>query len=185
MLTRVYIDNFRCFVNFEWKLGRKQLILGANGSGKSSLFDALSRVRQFAVKGGWIDDLHSSRQLTRWLRLKQTQQTFEIEARLEHGTYVYRLVIEPDRAPEPQPRVVCEGVKFDGKPIFDFADGAVTLYTDSFAQKVTYPFDPRRSALATITSMVDNQKLTEFKLWFGSFQFFRINPFLMGLRAHD
>jgi predicted ATPase len=183
MLTRVYIDNFRCFVNFEWKPGRKQLILGPNGSGKSSLLDALFCVRQFAFQGGFIEDLYSSRQLTRWLRLTQSQQSFEIEARLEHGTYVYRLVIEPDRSPEPQPRVVCEGVKFEGRPIFDFADGAVTLYTDSFAQKVTYPFDPRRSALATITSMVDNQKLTEFKLWLGSFQFFRINPFLMGLRA--
>src|ERR1022692_1059053 len=43
--------------------------------------------------------------------------------------------------------------------------------------------DPYRSALATITSMVDNQKLTEFKLWFGRCQFFRINPFYMGPRA--
>jgi energy-coupling factor transporter ATP-binding protein EcfA2 len=182
MLTRIYIDNFRCFVNFEWKPGRKQLILGPNGSGKSSLLDALSRLRDFAIKGG-IDDLHSLSQLTRWLRFKQSRQTFEIEAQLGHGTYVYRLEIEPDRSPEPQPRIVWEGVKLDGRAIFDFADGAVTLYTDSFAQKVTYPFDPRRSALATITSMVDNQKLTEFKLWFGGFQFFRINPFSMGLRA--
>src|ERR1035438_5572949 len=183
MLTRVYIDNFRCFVNFEWKPGKKQLILGRNGSGKSSLLDGLLYLRLFAIQGGRIDDLYSSRQLTRWLRFKQSQQTFEIEAQLEHGTYVYRLVVEPGRSPEPQPRVVWEGVKFDERAIFDFADGAVTLYTDSFAQKVTSPFDPRRSALATITSMVDNQKLTEFKLWFGGFQFFRINPFSMGLRA--
>ena len=38
MLTRIYIDNFRCFVNFEYRPERKQLLLGANGSGKSSLF---------------------------------------------------------------------------------------------------------------------------------------------------
>jgi len=59
----------------------------------------------------------------------------------------------------------------------------VNLYNDRFEHKVTYPFDPHRSALATITSMADNQKLTEFKLWVGGFQFFRINPFSMGLRA--
>lgn len=183
MLTRVYIDNFRCFVNFEWKPGRKQLILGPNGSGKSSLLDGLLYLRRFAIQGGWIDDLYSSSQLTRWLRSKQKQQTFEVEAQLDHGTYSYRLVIEPDGSPEPQPRVVWERVKVDGRAIFDFADGAVTLYTDSFAQKVTYPFDSRRSALATITSMMDNQKLTEFKIWFAGFHFFRINPFFMGLRA--
>jgi predicted ATPase len=36
MLTRLYIDNFRCFVKFEYRPARTQLILGANGSGKSS-----------------------------------------------------------------------------------------------------------------------------------------------------
>jgi predicted ATPase len=36
MLTRLYIDNFRCFVKFEYGPARTQLILGANGSGKSS-----------------------------------------------------------------------------------------------------------------------------------------------------
>jgi len=42
VLTRLYIGNFRCFVNFEYRPGRKQLILGPNASGKSSaipLFD--------------------------------------------------------------------------------------------------------------------------------------------------
>ena len=29
MLKRIYIDNFRCFVNFEYKPERKQLLLGA------------------------------------------------------------------------------------------------------------------------------------------------------------
>ncbi|HMC58460.1 MAG TPA: hypothetical protein VKJ01_04645 [Candidatus Solibacter sp.] len=37
MLKRVYIDNYRAFVNFELALGQQQLILGLNGSGKSSL----------------------------------------------------------------------------------------------------------------------------------------------------
>lgn len=160
--------------------GKKQLILGGNGSGKSSLLDALLRVRQVAIQGGWIDDLYTD-QSTRWLI--QPQETFEIEAQLEQGTYIYRLVIEPDWSASRQPRIVWEGVQLDGKPIFGFAAGSVSLYTDRFEHKVTYPFDSARSALATITSMADNQKLTEFKLWFGSFQFFRINPFAMGPRA--
>ena len=41
MLTRLYIDNFRCFEKFEWRPGRKQLIMGGNGTGKTSLMDAL------------------------------------------------------------------------------------------------------------------------------------------------
>ncbi|HEV2963758.1 MAG TPA: AAA family ATPase, partial [Candidatus Angelobacter sp.] len=46
MLTRISIDNFRCFVNFEYRPAQKQLILGANGSGKSSLLDALLFLRR-------------------------------------------------------------------------------------------------------------------------------------------
>ena len=47
MLTRIYIDNFRCFVNFEYKPDKKQLLLGAIGSGKSSLLDAVGYLKQF------------------------------------------------------------------------------------------------------------------------------------------
>ena len=37
MLSRVYIDNYRCFVNFDFRPKAKQLVLGINGSGKSAL----------------------------------------------------------------------------------------------------------------------------------------------------
>lgn len=50
MLSRLYIDNFRCFVNFEYKPARKQLLLGENGSGKSALLMAVSQLKEF-VKG--------------------------------------------------------------------------------------------------------------------------------------
>jgi AAA15 family ATPase/GTPase len=46
MLTRIYIDNFKCFVNFEYKPAQRQLILGSNGAGKSSLLDALLFLRR-------------------------------------------------------------------------------------------------------------------------------------------
>lgn len=181
MLTRVYIDNFRCFVNFEWRPGKKQLILGENGSGKSSLLDALLRVRQAAVQGGFIEDLYGAEQLTRWMH--QPIQTFEIEAQLKHRRYLYRLVIEPDRSTEPRPRIVWESVQLDGKAIFEFAAGEVRLFNDNFEHQVTYPISAYRSSLATITSRPDNQKLTEFKLWLGEIQFFRINPFAIEPRA--
>jgi len=51
-LTRLYIGKFRCFVNFEFKPARRNRILGRNGSGKSSLLDALLGVRQFVITGG-------------------------------------------------------------------------------------------------------------------------------------
>ena len=35
MITRLYVDNFKTLVNFELTLGPMNLLLGANGSGKS------------------------------------------------------------------------------------------------------------------------------------------------------
>jgi AAA domain, putative AbiEii toxin, Type IV TA system len=180
MLTRLYLDNFRCFVNFEYRPGRKQLILGRNGSGKSSLLDALLLLRQFAVRGDIFDDFSILNQRTRWL--SKSQQTCELEADLDRTKYVYRVVIDPWGEP-PRPRVVSETVHCDGKPIFEFISGEVHLYNDRFEQKVTYPFDWHRSALATIMERKDNQRLSRFKRWLGALFCFRINPFAMGLRA--
>jgi energy-coupling factor transporter ATP-binding protein EcfA2 len=180
MLTRLYIDNFRCFVNFEHKPARRELILGTNGSGKSSFLDALLLLRQFVTKGDIFDDFFILGQRTRWLN--QPQQTFELEASLDGGGYVYRLVIEPWGEPV-RPRVKSETVHLEGKPIFEFIAGEVHLYNDRFEHKVTYPFDWHRSALATIIPRRDNEKLSRFKRWISGLYCFRINPFAMEPRA--
>ena len=44
MITRIFIDNYRCFTNFEFVPGRLNLLLGANGAGKSSFFDLLTEL---------------------------------------------------------------------------------------------------------------------------------------------
>ncbi len=176
MLTRLYIDNYRCFVNFEYRPGRKQLIFGRNGSGKSSLMDALKAVRQFAVEDGKASLSFVSGDRTRWL--DQDKQTFELEAQVEGRGFTYRLVL--DQWGEPlQPRVVSETVHCDGKPIFEFLMGEVHLYNDRFEHKVTYPFDWWRSAFETVNQRKDNQTLTSFKLWLSGLHCFRLNPFSM------
>ncbi|MGC9999539.1 MAG: AAA family ATPase [Bryobacteraceae bacterium] len=180
MLTRLYLDNFKCFVNFEHRPARKELILGRNGSGKSSLLDAVLLLRQFIAKGDVFDDYFILAQRTRWL--DQRQITGELDAELGGGKYVYKLVIEPWGEP-PRPRVVSETVHLDGKPIFEFTNGEVHLFNDRFEHKVTYEFDWHRSALATIVPRRDNQSLTRFKLWIGNLYCFRLNPFGMGARA--
>lgn len=180
MLTRLYIDNFRSFVNFEYRPARKQLILGANGSGKSSLLDALLFLRQVAAGNRPFDDFHPLVNRTRWM--DHERQTFELDSELEGGPYTYRLVIEPWGDP-PKPRIVEETVRFQQKPIFEFVEGEVHLYNDRFEHKVTYPFDWHRTALTTISPRKDNRNLTQFRQWLAGLYCFRINPFEMGQRA--
>ncbi|HWZ42071.1 MAG TPA: ATP-binding protein [Candidatus Saccharimonadales bacterium] len=185
MLTRIYIDNFRCFVNFEYKPARQQLILGANGSGKSSLLDALIFLRRVVLFGKDPERLEILSRRTRWMDLPN--QTFELEASVNGVSYIYRLVIDsygnPTRA-----RVQSESLKSNGKLIFRFEDGRVHLFDDQLQQVVAYPFDPHRSAIATISEERVNQSLAQFKQWFSQLVCIRINPFLIGHQAkreHD
>jgi predicted ATPase len=182
MLTRLYIDNFRCFVNFEFKPGRRQLILGANGSGKSSLMEGLLFVRRLVCGESSLQQTGILYQRTVWKW--PPRQTWELEASLDDQTYVYRLLLEPSGGPA-TPIVVSETVQLGGQPIFEFVEGEVHLFNDQFEHKVSYPFDSQRSALATIAAGKDNRQLTRFKGWLRSLVGFRINPFDMTSQAHE
>lgn len=176
MLTRVYINNYRCLVDFDFRPARRQLIMGANGSGKSSFMDALLFLRRIVILKQRLERHNNVLgERTLWLNLRH--QTFEIEALLDDTSYVYRLEIEPHGDPE-RPRVRSESVKFNGELIFDFRAGEVHLFDDQFQHKVAYPFEPDRSALAGAETR-DNRKLVRFKEWVHQLLVFRLNPFSM------
>ena len=180
MLTRVYIDNYLCFVNFEYRPERTQLIFGSNGAGKSSFMDALLALRQFAITGLKVDQIFRHNLRTRWL--DRPTQTFELQAELDGRKYQYRLVLDLD-SDQSKVRVESEEVNCDEKPIFEFRKGEVRLYNDRFEFLLDYPFDSSRSAFETISDRKDNLLLSRFKTWFGSLYCFRINPYGMDIRA--
>ena len=180
MLTRFYVDNYRCLVNFEYRPARRHLLVGRSGSGKTTVLDALFFLRQFATGGDVLDKSYVLAQRTRWLN--QAEQTFEVESVLAETTYRYRVVIEPFGEP-PAPRVSSETVRANGELIFSFEGGNVQLYSDALEPVAAYPFDASRSALATITSRKDNVVLTRFRQWFSRLLCFRLNPFDMVSRA--
>src|SRR5207244_1791746 len=78
-----------------------------------------------------------------------------------------------------KPRVVKEEVFYSGKPIFRFTQGEVHLFNDRHEEKVKYPFDWYRSALATITERPENKKLTWFRNWLASLYIISPDPHQM------
>jgi energy-coupling factor transporter ATP-binding protein EcfA2 len=182
MLTRIYIDNYRCFVNFEFRPQPKQLILGVNGTGKSVFLEVLGQLRDFViVKPGYrAGELFGPETLTRWET--RPRQSFELEVTGNGGTYSYTLWIEvQDR--QPRARVIKEALDFDAKPLALFQEDQVQLFDDDHIQTANYPFDPVRSALAMIGPRKANSKLTWFKEWFERLYCLRINPSEMGTEA--
>jgi AAA15 family ATPase/GTPase len=91
MLKRVYIDNFRCLVNFELQLGRQHLIMGLNGSGKSTLLNALRSLKGLVTGETSLDMAFPRDSRTRWQEL--SQQTVELEVDLG-ATYLFRLEVD-------------------------------------------------------------------------------------------
>jgi predicted ATPase len=122
MLTRIYLDNFRSFVNFEYRLDTKQLLLGSNGSGKSSLLDAIRYLKQF-VKGDSNRFTQSTR--TRWQ--DQPLQVIEIEARLDGKSFEYRVEIGFTGAARDH-SVNLERLKVSGATVFELAEGQIRFF---------------------------------------------------------
>ena len=179
MLKRVYIDNFRSFVNFELPLAQQQLILGLNGTGKSTLLEVLQAIKGLISGEQNPDIFFPATTLTRWQTL--SKQTFELDVELG-SLYQFRLELDSWGSP-PRTRIKRESVMCDKRLVFEFVDGEVHLFNDFFEQKVTYPFDWFRSALATIQPRAENTKLIHFKNWIANLYCLQINPGKMSERA--
>lgn len=160
MLKRIYIDNFRCMVNFELRFDSINLLLGSNGSGKTSVFDVLRRLQEFLIGGARVHDVFPITDLTRWQIGKQ--QRFELEISVGDDRYNYALLIEHDTERR-RMRVAEENLDLNGKPLFACAEGMAQLYRDNHSPGPQYPSDWTLSAVGTLHERPDNQKLTRFK----------------------
>jgi predicted ATPase len=169
MLTRIYIDNFRCFVNFEYRPASKQLLIGANGSGKSSLLDAIRLLKQF-LQGGENPFTQSMR--TRWQ--DKPLQVFEIEAVLDRRKYEYRVEIR-FASKTGQMSVSLETLKVSGTNAFEFVNGKISFFPNDSTQATTLPMETTGSALHF--SKLSNSHVRRFVEWMESIHCFRIDAY--------
>ncbi|MEM9456963.1 MAG: AAA family ATPase [Myxococcota bacterium] len=159
MLTRVYIDNFRCFTNFELGFDRLQLLLGGNGTGKSSLLDVVAGLRAAVVTGG----PPAASTLTRWD--SRRRQTFEVDVRNPYvdgagGIYRYRLEYEvPD--PAVWGLVASETLVLDGRPLL-VRDPSKAELLDAEGGPQRVLTHPARAALGMLPSW-PNTEITWFR----------------------
>ena len=160
MLKRLYIDNYKCLTNFDLRVGELTLLLGANGCGKSAVFEVVSKLRDFIRGDARVGELFSAADITRWS--KKVDQHFELEIDVSGGRCLYRLVIEHE--PERRlARVKREGLLFDDRPLFAFENGEVQLYRDNHSEGPTYSFDWTQSGLAPVADSRDNTRLCAFR----------------------
>lgn len=168
MLTRVYIDNFRSFVNFEYRPQTKQLLLGPNGSGKSSLLEAIRYLKRF-VKGDSNQFTQSTR--TRWQ--DRPLQVIEIEARLDGKPFEYRVEIGFAAVSREQ-SVNLERLKVSGSTVFELADGQIRFFPND-SSSMAVPLLTNRSALHL--SLLSNSDVRCFVEWLDRVHCFDIDAY--------
>jgi AAA15 family ATPase/GTPase len=168
MLSRIHIDNFRSFVNFDYRPQAKQLLLGPNGSGKSSLLDALRFLKLF-VRGDSNKFTQSTR--TRWL--DRPLQVIEIEANLDGKPFEYRVEIGFAGVTREQ-SVNLERLKVSGETVFELADGQIRLFRQD-SSSVEVPLQTNRSALHL--SLLSNPDVRRFVEWLDRVCCFNIDAY--------
>jgi predicted ATPase len=149
-------------VNFHLEFQELTLLVGANGSGKSSVLEVLFALRQLLSGVGRVTDpdLFPARSLTRWQN--RNLQVFEVTVSLEdEAPATYRLEIEHERESR-RARILQESLKVEQKPLFEFRLGEVQLYRDDHSLGAQYSADWTESAMARVAPRPVNQRLIRF-----------------------
>lgn len=186
MLKRIYIDNFRCLVNFEINFDSKiSLFLGSNGSGKTTVFEVLRKLQEFIRDESKVEDIFHKTDLTRW----ETRliQKFELDIEGNGGIYKYSLEIEHQKD-YTLPKMRSEKLTFESQTLSEFSIekeqdrpiGQAKIYNDdpSRSEGASFPgFKWSRSLVGFVYERQENKKLTWFKKQMARFFIVHINPF--------
>ncbi|HEY0135514.1 MAG TPA: AAA family ATPase [Nannocystis sp.] len=171
MLTRVAIRNYNCFADVELELPRRLLLVGSNGSGKTSLWEALVGVQDVIVRGTDVADVFPTRSLTRWLRHEGVQR-FTIDVRSGVDTYTYSLELQHDTT-RLTASIHEERLTLAGQVLYENRGGEVRIFGDvpraDGQPRTAFPFGRKRSFLPDIEARQDNTHIMAFRAAVGDF----------------
>jgi predicted ATPase len=175
MITRIYVDNFRCLVNFELKLENFNLLAGLNGSGKSSVLDVVDGLQRLLSGQAKVNDKsvlpYASR--TRWS--DRDTQVVELHTQVGGEEMRYRLKVQHESGGR-RARIIEERLAVPDGPLFRFENGDVQLYRDNLSEGPKFAAEWNESALARVPPRHDNQRLTAFLELMRRVQVCRLNP---------
>ncbi len=182
MIQRLYVDNFRTLVNFEWKPGKLALLLGSNGSGKTSVLETLWLLRSLVVNQEEVRRCFPSTSRPRWEG--RLELTIELDVQVAQQEFEYRLVIQHSKDEPQKTRVKRETLRSADKVLMNFDLGELHLFGDDGSPGPTVTADWTRSGLGGIAPGRDNKRLTMFKQWLvGGLWFVRPDPRAMSGRT--
>ena len=176
MLKRLYIDNYKCFVNFEYSPGNRELLLGDNGSGKSSIFEVLAGLRALIIDGVDVADVFPRSTRTRWQ--ERDQQSVELD--VEGAGCIYHFILNLRYDQKTRRTIIYhEELQIDQTALYSSQDGEARLNNGHDASRLFLLVSNTRSGLFFLAQMESKTELKWFINWLRSLLVIRIDPYRM------
>lgn len=172
MLKRIYVNNYKCLVNFEWKTGdsRSALLMGANGTGKTSISDVFLFLRDIGRgeidtgKIGMSDSVPLSPLMAWNGRGKEDEpMQFEIDVGLGGNLFSYGLSLDLPKT-FTRFRVTSEYLRQNGKPLFQ-RDRANVSIISLHGDPIDISHDWHSIFLPTFQNAIESGPVNSFKEW--------------------
>jgi predicted ATPase len=178
MINRLYIHNFRCLENFELSISNKSsiLLIGNNGSGKTSVGLALEILQRIARGTNRVDDLVKPKDLARGR--SDVPMRFEIEIELDSKIYEYVIAFEFPKGFK-ELRVFEEKLSVDRKPIYTREVAQVHLAKTSQEREAKFLIDWHLVALPIVHEQSMNDPLFIIRQWLSRMLILRPMPSLI------
>ncbi len=157
MLRRIYVNNYRSLVNFDFAPTSANLLWGANGSGKSAFFEVIEGLRRLLIDREEVLGPFAASTFCRFV----TDNLMQIQIEAEHdGLVEYTLHLEREG---PNVYIRKEVLQKENRLLFRYEGGNVYLYNDQGKPGAEFPYRPDRSFLANIEPRRENTELIWFR----------------------
>ncbi|MRG90794.1 AAA family ATPase [Polyangium spumosum] len=163
MLKRISVHNYNCFVAFELELPRLGVLVGSNGSGKTSLWEVLAGLQDVIIRSRDVTTAFPTRTLTRW-RKDDPVQRFGLDVEVDNESYRYELEIVHNTERR-LASIRRERLESGGKVLYENLDGEVHLHGDDASDepRTSFPFNRKRSFLPDMERRHDNRRTIAFR----------------------
>ena len=182
MITLIKVDNYKAFRHFEYRPRPFELLLGDNGSGKTSVFDALSNLRKHIVHGHSCRGLFPSSARTAWT--DDLLQSYEMWISRDSEFFSYKLTLSLDPVSESS-SVLEEEVRHGSIPLFQAKDKQATLYKNDGVVLAEFPVATDRSAIPGLGYRDETSDLNWFRDFVRAWFFVSPKPFPMRDEGRD
>ena len=164
MITRLYVHNFRCLVNFELKLSENSstLLIGRNGAGKSTVGVVLEKLAGIMRGPNRVGSIFRPEDFA--FAQSTSPMRFGIEVLIDGVLYAYSLALDlPEKFKEL--RVFEESLSAAGQPVYTRHAAQVTLVKTGSDSEANFLVDWHLVALPIIQEKSTSDPLYVFKTW--------------------